>query len=72
MAVLYFFQFLSAFAVVILILLHSPKGEGFGAIGGQSSLFSATKGLDAGLDRLTYLFGTLFIVMSILVAVLSI
>nr|MBA3921721.1 preprotein translocase subunit SecG [Nostocaceae cyanobacterium] len=30
----------SALALAILVLLHSPKGDGIGAIGGQAQLFS--------------------------------
>ena len=38
-----------------LILLHSPKGEGMGGIGGTATLFaSAKRGAEAGLDRLTW------------------
>lgn len=33
----------SAVALTVLVLLHSPKGDGIGAIGGQAQLFSSTK-----------------------------
>ncbi|MEO1466521.1 MAG: preprotein translocase subunit SecG, partial [Cyanobacteria bacterium J06633_1] len=31
---------LCAFLTVVLILLHSPKGDGLGGIGGQSQMFT--------------------------------
>ena len=33
----------SAVGLIVLVLLHSPKGDGIGAIGGQAQLFSSTK-----------------------------
>ena len=33
----------SAFLSVVFILLHSPKGDGLGGIGGQSQMFTSTK-----------------------------
>jgi len=40
--------------LVVLILLHSPKGEGMGGIGGTATLFTGKRGAEAGLDRLTW------------------
>jgi preprotein translocase subunit SecG len=45
-------QCLSGIFLVAGVLLHSPKGEGLGGIGGQARLFSSgSRGLEAGLDR---------------------
>jgi preprotein translocase subunit SecG len=40
--------------LVVLILLHSPKGEGMGGIGGTATLFTGKRGAEAGLDKLTW------------------
>ncbi len=40
--------------LVVLILLHSPKGEGMGGIGGTATLFTGKRGAEGGLDRLTW------------------
>ncbi len=36
-------QIASALLLIVLILLHSPKGEGIAGIGGASHLFSSQK-----------------------------
>ena len=53
--------------MVALILLHSPKGEGMGGIGGTATLFGSVKrGAEAGLDKLTWIFASLFMLVSLL------
>lgn len=53
--------------MVGLILLHSPKGEGMGGIGGTATLFGSVKrGAEAGLDKLTWAFSLLFMLISLL------
>lgn len=49
--------------LVILILLHQPKGEGMGGIGGQAVLFQGKSGAEAGLDRVTATVALLFMVV---------
>ncbi|MEM7553139.1 MAG: preprotein translocase subunit SecG [Cyanobacteria bacterium P01_A01_bin.84] len=44
----------SAVSLIILVLLHSPKGDGIGAIGGQAQLFSSTKSAENTLNRVTW------------------
>jgi preprotein translocase subunit SecG len=61
---------ISAVAVVVLVLIHSPKSEGMGAIGGAARTFGAQKGLESGLDRLTAVFATIFIISAIITVVL--
>jgi preprotein translocase subunit SecG len=43
-----------------LILLHAPKGEGLGGLGGGATLFTGKRGAEAGLDRLTWTASVLF------------
>lgn len=50
----------SAVALVILILLHSPKGDGIAAIGGQAQLFSSTRSAETTLNRVTWSLAVLF------------
>ncbi len=45
----------SATGLIILVLLHSPKGDGIGAIGGQAQLFSSTKSAEKLADKPSYL-----------------
>ncbi len=44
----------SAIGLVIFILLHSPKGDGIGGIGGQAQLFTSTKSAEVTLNRITW------------------
>lgn len=59
---------LSALFLVILVLLHSPKGDGIGGIGGQAQLFTSAKSAETTLNRVTW---TLFIIFLGLTVVLS-
>ena len=36
-------QIITAVLLILLVLLHSPKGDGLGAIGGAANLFSSQK-----------------------------
>ena len=47
-------QALLGVVMVVLILLHAPKGEGMGGIGGSAMLFSGKRGAEAGIDRVTW------------------
>jgi preprotein translocase subunit SecG len=53
--------------MIVLVLLHAPKGEGMGGIGGAANLFSGKRGAEAGLDRLTWsvagVFGLICVVL---------
>lgn len=60
-------EVLSALGLIASILLHSPKGEGMGSIGGTARIFVAQKGLEAGLDRITYACAAVFIITAILI-----
>ncbi|MBE9201012.1 MULTISPECIES: preprotein translocase subunit SecG [unclassified Nodularia (in: cyanobacteria)] len=51
---------LSALGLIILVLLHSPKGDGIGAIGGQAQLFSSTKSAEDTLNRVTWALTVMF------------
>lgn len=59
-------QILSAFFLVILILLHSPKGDGIAGIGGASHIFSSQKSAEKGLNKITAIFAGIFILCTFL------
>lgn len=59
-------QIVSALLLIILILLHSPKGDGIGGIGGASQLFSSQKSAETGLNKLTAYISAVFIICTFL------
>lgn len=64
-------QVFLSIALVAAILLHSAKGEGLAGIGGQAHLFGSQKGVEAGLNRVTTVIATLWVLVAILLALLS-
>ena len=58
----YTLQIISAVFSVILVLLHSPKGDGMASIGAASQLFSSQKSTEKGLNKVTYFFVGIFII----------
>ena len=58
----YSLQIASAILSVLLILLHSPKGDGMASIGAASQLFSSQKSTEKGLNKVTYFFVGIFVV----------
>ena len=59
-------QIILGIFLTILVLLHSPKGDGMAMLGGAAQLFSSQKGVEAGLNRLTAIVAILFVVVSFL------
>ncbi|MEE3348834.1 MAG: preprotein translocase subunit SecG [Candidatus Gastranaerophilaceae bacterium] len=59
-------QVISALLVTVLVLLHSPKGDGIAGIGGASQLFSSQKSAEKGLNKLTGIIAAIFIVSTFL------
>ncbi|MDM9381724.1 preprotein translocase subunit SecG [Chlorogloeopsis sp. ULAP01] len=58
----------SAIALVVLVLLHSPKGDGIGAIGGQAQLFSSTKSAENTLNRVTWALTVIFLGLTVVLS----
>ena len=56
-------QALLGVVMVVLILLHAPKGEGMGGLGGSAMLFSGKRGAEAGIDRVTWIVVGSFLVI---------
>lgn len=59
---------LSAFGLTAMVLLHSPKGDGIGGIGGQAQLFSSTKSAESNLNRITWGLFLVFITLTIILS----
>ena len=57
----------SALLLIILILLHSPKGDGIAGIGGASHVFASQKSAEKGLNKLTGIVCTVFIICTFLI-----
>ena len=58
-------EVISGLVLIVAILLHSPKGEGLGAIGGQAQLFNAPqKDMERGLTRFTGVLALIFMVVA--------
>ena len=61
-----------AVLLVLLILIHSPKSDGIGCIGGASHIFASQKSAEKGLNKITGIFCAIFIVCSFLIGLGSI
>lgn len=59
-------QIVSAIISIILVLLHSPKGDGIAGIGGASQLFTSQKSAEKGLNKLTAVFAGIFVITTFL------
>lgn len=59
-------QIASALLLIVLVLLHSPKGDGIGGIGGASQLFSSQKSAESGLNKLTMYITIIFFICTFL------
>ena len=58
----------SAGLLIVLVLLHSPKGDGIGGIGGQAQMFTSTKTAEKTLNRVTWALSIVFIGLTIVLA----
>lgn len=59
-------QMFTGVLLIILVLLHSPKGDGIAAIGSASQLFSSQKSAEKGLNKVTYIIGGIFILSTLI------
>lgn len=59
---------ISAVGLIVLVLLHSPKGDGLGGLGGQAQLFTSTKSAETTLNRVTWTLTVLFIGLTIVLS----
>lgn len=47
---------------MVLILMHSPKGDGIAGIGNAAQMFTSQKSAEKGLNKLTAIVAAVFIV----------
>ena len=59
-------QIVSAILLIVLILLHSPKGDGIAGIGNAAQMFSSQKSAEKGLNKLTAIVASVFLVCTFL------
>lgn len=59
---------LAAIGLIVLVLLHSPKGDGIGAIGGQAQLFSSAKSAENTLNRITWILTVIFLGLTVVLS----
>ena len=57
---------LSAILMIVLILMHSPKGDGIAGIGNAAQMFTSQKSAEKGLNKVTYIVGGIFILTTLL------
>ena len=55
-------QIVTALLLIVLILLHSPKGDGIAGIGSAAQMFSSQKSAEKGLNKLTGIVAIVFVV----------
>lgn len=55
-------QVISAILLIVLVLMHSPKGDGIAGIGNAAQMFSSQKSAEKGLNKLTAIIAIVFIV----------
>lgn len=59
---------ISALGLTILVLLHSPKGDGLGGLGGQAQLFTSSKSAEITLNRVTWTLTILFLALTVVLS----
>lgn len=62
-------EFLIGISLIVSILLHSAKGEGLGAIGGNAKMFSSQKGMESGLSKVTWVLTASFLGIALLLSI---
>lgn len=63
-------EFVSAVMIIGAVLLHSPKGEGLGGLGGQARMYSSSRGMEAGLNKFTAIAAAAFILSATILSIL--
>ena len=58
----------SALSLIVLVLLHSPKGDGIGGIGGQAQLFTSAKSAEVTLNRITWMLAIVFMGLTVILS----
>jgi preprotein translocase subunit SecG len=53
-------QVISALLLIVLVLIHSPKGDGIAGIGGSAHMFTSQKGAEKNLNKITTVVTVIF------------
>lgn len=59
---------ISCVGLMVLVLLHSPKGDGLGGLGGQAQLFTSTKSAEKTLNRITWTLTVIFMGLTVILS----
>lgn len=59
---------IAALGLVIVVLLHSPKGDGLGGLSGQAQLFNSTKTAELTLNRITWVLTVFFMGLTVVLS----
>jgi preprotein translocase subunit SecG len=59
---------IAAVGLTAMVLLHSPKGDGLGGLGGQAQLFTSTKSAETTLNRVTWTLTVLFMGLTVVLS----
>jgi preprotein translocase subunit SecG len=59
---------ISSVLLILLVMLHSPKGDGLGAIGGQGQMFSSTRSAEENLNRVTWVMAVIFLTLTLVLS----
>ena len=54
-------EVISALLLIVLILMHSPKGDGIAGIGNAAQMFTSQKSAEKGLNKLTVIVAGIFV-----------
>ena len=55
--------------LILLVLIHSPKGDGMGGIAAiGSSMFNSASSAEASLNKITWTFLTIFLSLAIILS----
>ena len=54
-------EVISALLLIVLILMHSPKGDGIAGIGNAAQMFTSQKSPEKGLNKLTGIVAGIFV-----------
>ena len=59
----------SGILLILLVLLHSPKGDGMGGIAASgSSMFNSASSAEASLNKITWTFLIIFLSLAIILS----
>ena len=60
---------ISGLILILLVLLHSPKGDGMGGLAASgSSMFSSASSAESTLNKITWTFLLIFLILAIILS----